>query len=303
MKEFFDTEIINNKNLEIKTKESYFKLSNLNIKNYRNLVKKPLMTIPFNVTTYAIINYLKEEFIYSKDLQIYVLKKDKNILFNEIDFLSLTKALNKVLYKDFPKLDSLLKYFKTIAHIANTLGCFIPWSLPTGLLVKQQYYGDNHIELKPFIYSKNVLSLKVTDKTKFNNRKQTRALMPNLVHSLDAASLGILIDNFFKLEQNKNFYSVHDCFAVTCNNVSNLNDLLKISYYKIYSEENYILTFDKEFKNLIKNQFGPEIFSEDTNIINFSTKKGKITLQYPDILKIINTSQTLDFTNSSYLSH
>lgn len=282
-------------------KDSYNKLANLNLKNHRSLVKKPLMTIPYNVTTFSIINYLKEEFNFIKK-DVYVLKKDSTINFKEIDFINMAKGLNKVLYKDYPKLDKLLKYFKEIAKIANTLNTYIPWTLPSGLVVKQQYYGDKQIELKPFVYSKNIVNLKITDKSKFNNRKQIRALMPNLVHSLDAASLAILIDKFFKLEKNKNFYSVHDCFAVTCNNVKDLNDLLKVSYLKIYSEEKYIKSFDTEFKNLIKKQFGSDIFSEVTGIIKYSTPKGDIELKYPDINKFICNTQ-IEFYESSYLTH
>lgn len=38
--------------------------------------------------------------------------------------------------------------------------------------------------------------------------------MPNLVHSLDVVSLGLVIENYFKVIDNKNFYSIHYSFAV-----------------------------------------------------------------------------------------
>jgi DNA-directed RNA polymerase len=44
--------------------------------------------------------------------------------------------------------------------------------------------------------------------------------MPNLVHSLDSASLDLVIENYFKENENKKFDSIHDCFAVLCNNLS-----------------------------------------------------------------------------------
>jgi DNA-directed RNA polymerase len=56
--------------------------------------------------------------------------------------------------------------------------------------------------------------------------------MPNLVHYLDAASLCLVITNYFKQNgaNNKNFFSVHDCFAVLCNKESIISDLLKSAY-------------------------------------------------------------------------
>jgi len=62
--------------------------------------------------------------------------------------------------------------------------------------------------------------------------------MPNLVHSLipDAASLCLVIVNYFKQINNINFYSIHDCFAVPCNKVNNLIGLLKIAYCIIYTD-------------------------------------------------------------------
>lgn len=124
--------------------------------------------------------------------------------------------------------------------------------------------------------------------------------MPNLVHSLDAASLSLLIINFFKEENKNNFYSIHDCFAVTCNNVNLIYELLKLSYYKIYSTESFLLTFDKNFKESILTQFGENAYSNETNNITVINDEGeKLILQYPNINEIFKPEK-LDFMNSSY---
>jgi DNA-directed RNA polymerase len=52
------------------------------------------------------------------------------------------------------------------------------------------------LKIKPFVYTKNLLNLTVLNKNQF--KKIKFALMPNLVHSLDAASLCLVIVNYFK---------------------------------------------------------------------------------------------------------
>jgi DNA-directed RNA polymerase len=71
--------------------------------------------------------------------------------------------------------------------------------------------------------------------------------MPNLVHSLDAASLCLVIVNYFKQNSNVNFYSIHDCFVVPCNKVNNITGFLKIAYCIIYSDSKYLLEFESNF--------------------------------------------------------
>lgn len=300
IKEYLIEELNQNKDLDVSLKNSYIKLSQLDFHNHRSLVKKTIMTIPYNSTKYANIMDMKEEFNYIQKDGEYIYKKDKNIKFQNIDFQVICNTLYLCLYRDFPKLEGLLNYFKTIAKISNRLGISIPWNLPTGLNVKQKYYGTKKIKFKPFIYSKDLLNLNIIDKNSTNSRKQIRSLMPNLVHSLDAASLSLLIHNFFKEENSNNFYSIHDCFAVTCNNVHLIYELLKLSYYNIYCNESFLLTFDRNFKESIVTQFGENAYSKETNEITVINDEGeKLILPYPNIHEVFKPEK-LNFMNSSY---
>lgn len=61
----------------------------------------------------------------------------------------------------------------------------------TGLTIKQSYLETRTTSITPFMYSKIKLNLKVTNKKKLDNKKQIRALMPNLIHYLDSTSLSL----------------------------------------------------------------------------------------------------------------
>lgn len=72
--------------------------------------------------------------------------------------------------------------------------------------------------------------------------------MPNLIHSLDASSLTLLYERFAaSYESNNNFtqfFSVHDCFATTCDKVYLLKTILASVYTELYTNDPYLIKFD-----------------------------------------------------------
>nr|QWO71370.1 RNA polymerase [Termitomyces sp. T123] len=300
-------------------KESYQKLADINI--FRTLIKKAVMTTPYNASASSIVEYFKENFDKKRnpnyinteisktdkvtDYYIYKMKSnltEKPVFFTELDFQNLRKALKFVIFIDYPKLTALSEYLKGIAKVSKILNIPIPWILPNGLVIKQQFYDKKTLKIKPFIYTKNLLNLTILDKTQFNHNKQKIALMPNLVHSLDAASLCLVITNYFKQNDNLNFYSIHDCIAVPCSKVSSMIGLLKSAYCIIYSESKYLLGFDSNLRSIIKKSYGEEevIFNDEKG--NIKIKNGNITLKYPSIKSVIpHTESKINVNNSNYL--
>jgi DNA-directed RNA polymerase len=161
----------------------------------------------------------------------------------------------------------------------------------------------DEIRIKPFHYSNKRFSLKILNKGRLNSQKQIIAFMPNLVHSLDAASLALLLTSFFKeIEDVKNIYTIHDCFAVTANNMDNLINMLKLTYIKIYSEEMYILKLDKGIRDNIKNVYGDNALNDETLQINVSSFTSP--LYFPDVNIVLGKKIEFDFKSlkkSSYI--
>jgi DNA-directed RNA polymerase len=174
--------------------------------------------------------------------------------------------------------------------------------LPSGLIVQQQYYAKKLNKYKPHRFSNSLLNFTTLDKNLYNEQKQIRALMPNLVHSLDANTLALVIDKLCK-NNIKQFYSIHDCFAVTCNNVDMLMNTLKNVYTDIYTNENYLKDFDTQFLNYIKVIFGKECYDPMNNTITITINDEPIIINYPDINKVINNYNNIEFNNSSYIIH
>ena len=266
------------------------------------------MVKPYNASLFQMTNYIKEKFelFNNKDINLpdnakflgdnsikkldvkygYIHKESPNVKLTNKDLFLLTSLIEQIVYTEFPKLKDLNSYLNEIAKICTTLNITITWTLPSGLNVKQYYVDSEAIRLKPFKFKKNSYSLKIKT-NKINKAKQIRALMPNLIHSLDAASLALIVEmlhSHLDLKINQfNFFSIHDCFAVTANNVVNLIKYIKLVYIKIYSEDSYLKRFDQGIIESIKLQFGDKAFDDKTKIIKVNGHK----ILYPDVDQII----------------
>jgi DNA-directed RNA polymerase len=143
--------------------------------------------------------------------------------------------------------------------------------------------------------------------------------MPNLIHSLDAASLSLLIDKYFNNNKN-NIFAIHDCFATTCNNMQFVIDSLKEVYISIYSEKVYIKELDENMRNHIKTTIDDNfsVTKTDKKIKSKSKKNNEansknvftliknnkvIELVYPDISEILDNKYDISdyIKNSSYI--
>lgn len=165
----------------------------------------------------------KEEYL--KHIHKYILKgsDDHSKYLTRKDFGIIIDSLQNILKEDYPKLTNVRRYLKDIGKICNALDVTIPWTLPSGLVVDQGYLLSRSDKIQPFTYNKKSFTITVVDKNKLNHKKQIRALMPNLVHSLDATSLRMLYKKY--RVKYKNIYTVHDCFGVPIPMVSVLRDL------------------------------------------------------------------------------
>lgn len=134
--------------------------------------------------------------------------------------------------------------------------------------------------------------------------------MPNLIHSLDASSLALLVKYFRDLKNKDkqifNFYSIHDCFASTANNVSTLLEFTLVVYKLLYFDDKYLINFHKGIIDQIKLKFGNESFDESANMINvkLSWENGVeevIRLPMPNNVSLMNGSlPCIDFKKVKY---
>ena len=305
--DFFKNKLKSN-NLSKEDKNCYKRLSRIIIT--RSTIKKAIMTIPYNVSTLNMVKYIKEHFInicedknkWSIYDLIYQHKEDPNIILSNKDIYLLASSLREVLFSNFPRLKLLVLYLKTVAKIFNKLDLHIPWGTGSGLLVNQSYTSSEDIKLRPFSYDRSSFTLKVST-GRLSGNKQIRAFMPNLIHSLDATALALLVEYLFNTKgEFKNFYAIHDCFAVTANNVDMLIKNLKLVYVKIYSEDDYLYNLNEELIRFIKFIYGEDCFNDKTREIKVNVNDDEIKEIFPNINYVLGKELPCDLIkDSSYL--
>jgi len=169
-------------------------------------------------------------------------------------------------------------------------------------MISQKYMQKHTTRIKPFSYLNTSLSLTITDKINIDKQKQITALMPNLVHSLDAASLSLLYNSFYNSIEGDhvNFYSVHDCFGVTAKYIDTLITLLRSVY--IYSDIGYIRKFDKDVINYIITFYGEEQCKYDDKTRTLFIGRKKIVIHpIPNIEYSLEKNNFKKLAKSLYL--
>lgn len=285
------------KDLLDKTKEENRKnqiLRVLDFEIHRSIIKHSIMTYVYNATPLTMADYIR-------DVCIKIEKDDKTLYKSPLadkyleysDFMFLAKIVKQVVSKEFPRVSLLSSYLSNIAEIMNSLELPIPWLVPSGVKITQSYRQTKQLILKPFSYSTKSVTLQViVGDGVLNKRKQKIALMPNLIHSLDASSLALLFQKYHDRDGSQNsIYTIHDCFAVTANNVENLIDTLKDVYIQIYSDNKYLEEFDRSIRECIKIHYNDVQFIDnkliiEDNIYSFpsiNVVSGKDLQLYPNI--------------------
>lgn len=63
-------------------------------------------------------------------------------IINDKDIILLSKSINHIINRYYPKITKLSDYLLNIATICNNLNIPINWSLPTGLQINQSYISN-----------------------------------------------------------------------------------------------------------------------------------------------------------------
>src|SRR5258705_13294199 len=99
------------------------------------------------------------------------------------------------------------------------------------MIITQKYVKTETKELVTSMLSKrNSISIKTPIQNKINLRKQNAGIVSNIVHSLDATNIALLVNNLINNYLELEVITIHDCFATHANNVEILKYQVKLAF-------------------------------------------------------------------------
>lgn len=229
----------------------YIDLLKFNIN--RQLIKRPIMTIPYTVSIYGIADHIislgeviKEKIAENNITKVHYEFKDINnniFVLNKSQIMIFASIIYKTILKEYPVLSTLFTYYNKMISLLLKYDLDIIWITPTGVEIHQNYIKLEDEKIRMFINRKtrNIIIKKpiipfVPDKIKSKN-----AIIPNIIHSLDSSHLNMIINDL--LLKDINILPIHDCFIISPNNTMELYNSFILMYLKLYSNQSFINNF------------------------------------------------------------
>lgn len=234
----------------------------------RSMVKKVVMTVPYNATLYSAAEYFISTFNYKPETQTYYPENDESLSLTYKELYNLCSVVYKAFFKIHPQLKSVVEYFKEMAELMTACDCPITWHTPTGLKITQKYVVFDIIKSKG-VWQIRDIALKVPT-SKIDRRRQREALMPNIIHSFDASNVVKTVDILQK--DNIEIFTIHDCFASHAANIHKVQLAVKMGFIKLYVNRDVLAKFHEGCLTNIENH--------DPSIITLNRDQGIVRLRY-----------------------
>lgn len=255
------------------------------IKLERKHIKAPIMTKVYNVTKYEISRQLQAIFKGDNEDTLLLAEQAKvieeisteleeniksnkkktkficpsndggKIYLNTKDIYKMAEIINDQIFVVFPSLNEIYKYFIDITKLSIKLDIPLNWIAPSGLHITQRYLKSIKKVVSVSLFGKTKKIVIRENEDKLDKTKQSQAIIPNIIHSLDASHL----INLILSAQKDNFQpiiSVHDCFGTLPNKMKNLDFRVKKEFIDLYSQSQFLSNFHQRFiQNIKDNQF------------------------------------------------
>jgi len=193
-------------------------------------------------------------------------KEDLYLTYGEV--YQLARIMHESLFDYYPALKKLFEYFVSVCLAFTKLDIPILWYPPSGLSIEQRYLKTTKAKVSISVgqgKQKTIVLKRKLNET--NARAQTQAILPNIIHSMDASHLILILNKSNKISP---IISIHDCFGTLPNNMIDLENLVKYEFINLYSKDNFLEKFHSDLMDILeKNKINYEVNRNEHKVYIF----------------------------------
>ena len=208
----------------------------------RKVVKRVVMTVPYNAKPFSNRGYIKDALL------------EKGIEIDKDDLTKTVIAVRNAMDEVVPGPMAVMSWIEEEVAKAIDLGkTELTWSTPSGFIVTQKLMKKETIQIELQLLGRCKLTVATQDSDKVDKQHHKNATAPNLIHSLDASLL-----HFSALAFNAPIALIHDSVLCRATDMSSLSAIVRETYMHLFAEHNYL----QDFANQIGAETDPPIIGD-----------------------------------------
>ena len=159
------------------------------------------------------------------------------------------KAFEDVLARDYPEISAFESRLKDAVKPLLSAGLPVTWVTPEGLPVLQNRFEQEAKTIETEALGRIRLTL-VHATEEIDSRKQTQALLPNLIHSMDACHL-VMTVNLAQSHGLNAFSVIHDSYGSHACDVPTLKQCAQEAFVQLYQQPDATLAYFEQWANAL----------------------------------------------------
>jgi DNA-directed RNA polymerase len=216
----------------------------------RKVVKRVVMTIPYNAKPYSNRGYIREAL------------QEKSIEVSNDDLNATVRAVRATMKVVVPGPMAVMKWIEEeVAKAIDKGKTFLEWTTPSGFTVHQKLMKKDIQRINLQLLGRCQISVASDSPTKVDKTHHKNATAPNLIHSLDASLLHLSTLRF-----DAPIALIHDSVLCRATDMGVLSTLVRETYLHLFAEHDYL----KQFAAQIEAETEPPIIGdlEPESVIN-----------------------------------
>jgi DNA-directed RNA polymerase len=206
----------------------------------RKIVKRPCMTFAYSVTSAGIKQQILDEIRKRQEGDYLPGTPD----WQAAVFLApiVEESIRTVVDRAAEAMDWLKGMSKVVSANEVPTG----WTTPLGFKVLQPYLKSKGKRIKVLFQGQPLFLTLTFEGDKIDRAKQSSAVAPNFVHSLDATHLMMTVSRLKSSGITRSFAVIHDSFGVHACDVDELHYALRDEFVRLYKEHEVLVEFYRE---------------------------------------------------------